>query len=161
YSHSCRLPCPPFCPCPSSCCRDLAAHSGLILPAVTRMPTPFRLVASTLLAIACLGAAPARAQLQILPNEIATNVDVSWEVENRSRRAAGREGFHPPCRGAERPHHPGGGADIGAGARGPRLGARHGHAAVRRRRRPRGRHLRARRRARILSHPGRAPRRGE
>jgi hypothetical protein len=50
------------------------------------MPTPsFRLVASLLLALACVGAAPARAQLQILPNEIATDVTVSWEVKNRFR----------------------------------------------------------------------------
>src|SRR5262245_35179978 len=50
------------------------------------MPTPsFRLAASMLLALACVGAAPARAQLQILPNEIATDVTVSWEVKNRFR----------------------------------------------------------------------------
>src|SRR5262249_52614669 len=50
------------------------------------MPTPaFRLIASMLLALACVGAAPARAQLQILPNEIATDVTVSWEVKNRFR----------------------------------------------------------------------------
>ena len=50
------------------------------------MPTPaFRPVASCLLALLCLGAAPARAQLQILPNEIATDVTVAWEVKNRFR----------------------------------------------------------------------------
>src|SRR5215470_5528111 len=50
------------------------------------MPTPsFRLVASILIALACVGAAPARAQLQILPNEIASDVTVSWEVKNRFR----------------------------------------------------------------------------
>src|SRR5579871_2488893 len=51
-----------------------------------RMPTPaFRLVASSLLALLCLGAAPARAQMQILPNEIAADVNVTWEVKNRFR----------------------------------------------------------------------------
>jgi hypothetical protein len=45
----------------------------------------FRLVAASLLALLCLAAAPARAQLQILPNEIATDVTVSWEVKNRFR----------------------------------------------------------------------------
>jgi hypothetical protein len=50
------------------------------------MPTPvFRLVASCLLALLCLHATPVRAQLQILPNEIATDVTVSWEVKNRFR----------------------------------------------------------------------------
>ena len=50
------------------------------------MPTrTFRLVAASLLALLCLSAAPARAQLQILPNEIATDVTVSWEVKNRFR----------------------------------------------------------------------------
>src|SRR5207248_10345920 len=50
------------------------------------MPTAvFRLVATSLLAALCLAAAPARAQLQILPNEIATDVAVSWEVKNRFR----------------------------------------------------------------------------
>ena len=45
----------------------------------------FRLAAACLLAALCLHAAPARAQLQILPNEIATDVTVSWEVKNRFR----------------------------------------------------------------------------
>jgi hypothetical protein len=50
------------------------------------MPTAtFRLVASSLLAVLCLAAVPARAQMQILPNEIATDVTVSWEVKNRFR----------------------------------------------------------------------------
>jgi hypothetical protein len=50
------------------------------------MPIPvFRLVASSLLALLCLHAATARAQLSILPNEIATDVTVSWEVKNRFR----------------------------------------------------------------------------
>jgi hypothetical protein len=50
------------------------------------MPTPaVRRLASILLALVCLGAAPARAQLQILPAETATDVTVSWEVKNRFR----------------------------------------------------------------------------
>ena len=50
------------------------------------MPNPaFRLAASSLLALLCLSGAPARAQVQILPNEIATDVNVSWEVKNRFR----------------------------------------------------------------------------
>jgi hypothetical protein len=53
--------------------------------AVTRMPLPVRLAASTLLALACLGAVPARAQLQILPNEMAADVTVTWEVKSRFR----------------------------------------------------------------------------
>jgi hypothetical protein len=53
---------------------------------MTRMPTTtFRLVAASLLAALCLAAAPAHAQLTILPNEIATDVTVSWEVKNRFR----------------------------------------------------------------------------
>jgi hypothetical protein len=49
------------------------------------MPTSAFRLAASLLALLCLGAAPVRAQIQILPNEIATDVNVSWEVKNRFR----------------------------------------------------------------------------
>jgi hypothetical protein len=50
------------------------------------MPIPaVRLLAWCLLALLCLYPGPARAQLQILPFEIATDASVSWEVKNRFR----------------------------------------------------------------------------
>ena len=59
-------------------------------PAVTSMPNPsfrrFRsFAAAGVVALLALHGAPARAQLSILPNEIATEVNVSWEVRNRFR----------------------------------------------------------------------------
>src|SRR5262245_15835235 len=50
------------------------------------MPIPvFRPAVAGLFILSCLSAAPARAQVQILPNAIATDVSVSWEVKNRFR----------------------------------------------------------------------------
>src|SRR5262245_58321836 len=50
------------------------------------MPIPvFRPAVAGLFILSCLSAAPARAQVQILPNEIATDVSVAWEVKNRFR----------------------------------------------------------------------------
>src|SRR5690348_13455833 len=50
------------------------------------MPTRLlRPAVAGLLALLCLPAAPTRAQLQILPNQIATDVTISWEVKNRFR----------------------------------------------------------------------------
>src|SRR5262245_46555532 len=58
------------------------------------MPTPaFRPVATSLLALACL-AAPARAQLPILPNEIAADVTVTWEVKDRLRLVRDEKDFN-------------------------------------------------------------------
>jgi hypothetical protein len=44
-----------------------------------------RLVAIAFLAVPCLGGGAARAQLSILPNQVATDVSISWEVRNRFR----------------------------------------------------------------------------
>src|ERR1700757_5272285 len=44
-----------------------------------------RLVALAFLVLPCLVGGPARAQLSILPNQVATDVGISWEVRNRFR----------------------------------------------------------------------------
>ena len=49
------------------------------------MPMLRRLAAIGLLALPCLHGGPARAQLSIVPNQVATDVSISWEVHNRFR----------------------------------------------------------------------------
>ncbi len=44
-----------------------------------------RLAVAVFLAVLCLHGPPARAQLSILPSEVATDVSISWEVRNRFR----------------------------------------------------------------------------